>query len=656
MAFSPDFLDEIRLRLPLSGVVGRRVKLVRRGREHSGLCPFHNEKTPSFTVSDDKGFFHCFGCGKHGDVIGFVMDSEGLSFPEAVERLAGEAGLEVPRASPEEQARAARRAGLVEVLEAATRWFEANLASPQGARARDYLDGRGLAPETVKAFRLGFAPAERGRLTQALKAQGIGRDQLIEGGLVKPPEDGGEPRDYFFDRIIFPIRDRKGRVIAFGGRALGDSPAKYLNSPETPLFHKGRVLYNLDKARKAAHDNHELVVVEGYMDVIALAQAGFPAAVAPLGTAVTEDQIGELWRLAREPVLCLDGDSAGQRAAFRALGRALPILKPGNSLKFATLPVGEDPDSLLRAQGPLALRAVLGAARPLVEVLWQRETDGKPVDTPERRTALRAGLRAAAGEIRHPELREEYLAEMVGRFEALCGYRPAADRRFRRGDRGFAAGRHRTRDRDRDTDSPFLRERLGARQSPDLLRRRQEQVLLATMINHPQVLFDYQEDLAGVVFSDAGLEACRGRIVDFHAETIAAGAPGPVGSAKGPESQDELMRGAALDSDAMKCHLSEQGFSAVLKNVLSPEVYIHGTFARPDATAEAARGGLRHVLTLFHQRRSASEQEEAELRFAADPSEENLARLRAVQKLNQEGETKMADLDQLEAAGSGNGN
>jgi len=397
MAFAPEFLDEIRARVLLAGIVGRQVKLTRRGREHSGLCPFHNEKTPSFTVSEDKGFYHCFGCGAHGDVIGFVMRMEGLSFPEAVERLAGEAGLQVPQASPEERAAERRRADLYDVVEAAAAWFEERLAGAEGAEAHAYLTGRGLRAETVAAFRLGYAPDRRGMLRKALNARGLGDAQLAEAGLIKLPGAPNEaateaPRDYFFNRIIFPITDRRGRVIAFGGRALGESRAKYLNSPETPLFHKGRVLYNLARARQAAHDSGELIVCEGYMDVIAIGQAGFPAAVAPLGTAITEEQIAELWRLADEPVLCLDGDQAGRRAGFRTAERALGLLRPGRSLRFAALPEGADPDSLVQGQGPAALRTVLAAARPLSEMLWLIETDGRRFETPERQAALIAAL------------------------------------------------------------------------------------------------------------------------------------------------------------------------------------------------------------------------------------------------------------------------
>ncbi|HMB76480.1 MAG TPA: DNA primase, partial [Kiloniellaceae bacterium] len=418
MAFPPEFLDELRQRIALSSLIGRRVKLTRRGREHSGLCPFHKEKTPSFTVSDDKGFYHCFGCGEHGDAIGFVMASEGLSFPEAVERLAGEAGLEVPKTGPEEQARAQRRKGQFELLEAATAWFQDQLTGSKGQDARDYLLGRGLRPETLAAFRLGFAPAARGQLTAAMKARGFAPDALAEAGLVKPAEAGEPPRDHFFNRVVFPICDRRGRVVGFGGRTLGDSKAKYINSPETPLFHKGSHLYNLDKAVKAVSDRREVIVAEGYMDVIALAQEGFPAAVAPLGTAVTEEQLAALWRLEREPLFCLDGDSAGRRAALRAAERALPMLKPGYSLRFAFLPDGEDPDSLVKARGAQAFRDVLARALPLVDILWHREADAREVSTPERRADLRRALREAAQPIRDPELRQDYVDALRARFEA----------------------------------------------------------------------------------------------------------------------------------------------------------------------------------------------------------------------------------------------
>jgi DNA primase len=328
LAFPPRFLDEIRARLACSEVIGRRVRLVRKGREHSGLCPFHNEKTPSFTVNDDKGFFHCFGCGAHGDVIGFTMKIDHLPFPEAVERLAGEAGLEMPRQTPAERARAEVENTLQDVVEAACAWYEAQLRAPAGSAGLAYLRNRGLDEATIAGFRLGFAPDGRAALKSALLQKGFKEDLLLQAGLLVRPDDGRESFDFFRGRVMFPIADRRGRVIAFGGRVMGDGQPKYLNSRDTPLFDKGRTLYALDKARAGVAKAAELIVAEGYMDVIALHAAGFAGAVAPLGTALTEAQIEALWKLAPEPIVCLDGDAAGQRAALRAAERALPMLKP----------------------------------------------------------------------------------------------------------------------------------------------------------------------------------------------------------------------------------------------------------------------------------------------------------------------------------------
>ncbi len=342
MAFPPGFLDELRGRISLSGLVGRRVRLVRRGREFAGLCPFHHEKTPSFYVVEDKDFFHCFGCGAHGDAIGFTMRADNLDFLEAVEKLAGEAGLAVPQATPEEREKARRQKTLLETLEAAAVFYEARLWSPAGRLARDYLETRGLDPDTIRRFRLGWAPDERQALRRALAAD-YTEPLLVEAGLLHQPDEG-EPFDYFRGRVMFPIGDRAGRVIAFGGRVLGDGQPKYLNSPESPVFEKGRVLYGWSAARAATTEGRDVIVTEGYMDVIALHRAGFKSAVAPLGTALGEFQLQELWRLGPEPILCFDGDAAGQRAAARALRRALPLLRPGCSLRFSGLPAGEDPE------------------------------------------------------------------------------------------------------------------------------------------------------------------------------------------------------------------------------------------------------------------------------------------------------------------------
>src|SRR6266849_811634 len=396
MALPPGFLDELRSRISLSGLIGRRVKLVRRGREYAGLCPFHHEKTPSFYVVEDKSFFHCFGCGAHGDAIGFVMRADNLDFIEAIEKLAGEAGLPVPKATPQERERAQRQKTLLEALEAAAAFYEGQLWLPAGRRAREYLEGRGLDPETIRRFRLGWAPEDRHALRRGLTAD-FPDALLIEAGLLRREPVEGEAFDYFRNRVMFPIGDRAGRVIAFGGRVLGDGQPKYLNSPDTPLFEKGRVLYGWSAARGGAGRDAEAggpgaIVTEGYMDVIALHRAGFATAVAPLGTALTEFQLQELWRLGPEPILCFDGDAAGQSAAIRALRRALPLLRPGQSLRFASLPSGEDPDSIIRSKGRADFDQILAAARPLADMLWESEVCGAPRDTPERLAGIQRRL------------------------------------------------------------------------------------------------------------------------------------------------------------------------------------------------------------------------------------------------------------------------
>src|SRR4051794_1342420 len=448
MAFPPGFLDELRARISLSDLVGRRVRLTRKGREHAGLCPFHNEKTPSFYVVEDKGFFHCFGCGAHGDAIGYLMRADNLDFIEAIERLAGEAGLQVPQSTPQERERAQRQKTLLEALAAAAVLFEAQLWAPGGARAREYLFGRGLDEETIRRFRLGWADDDRRRqaLRRALSAE-FPEALLLEAGLLRQPEGGGTPYDYFRGRVIFPIGDRAGRVIAFGGRVLGDDVPKYLNSPDTPLFEKGRVLFAWAAARANAARATDgeapsaAIVVEGYMDVIALHRAGFATAVAPLGTALTEAQLQELWRLSPEPVLCFDGDTAGQRAALRALHRALPLLKPGRSLRLATLPPGEDPDSLIRTRGRPGFGEVLAGARPLSEMLWQSELAAGPIDTPERRADLEQRLMQAAGLIGDRVVQGEYRRFLRERLFQLGRPATAKTRTAarRRGGHAFAA-------------------------------------------------------------------------------------------------------------------------------------------------------------------------------------------------------------------------
>src|SRR4051794_28885456 len=425
MRFSPQFLDELRARLPVSDVVGRRVKLRKAGREWKGLSPFNKEKTPSFFVNDQKMAWFDFSSGKNGNIFDFVMATEGLSFPEAVERLAAQAGMPLPVVSQDEEARDRRRKTLNDIVELAAQFFQTTLASRNGAKARGYLADRGLDPATQIKFRLGYAPAERFALKEHLGNQGIPVEDMVEAGMLVAGDDIPVPYDRFRDRVMFPITDLRGRVIAFGGRALEkDVPAKYLNSPETPLFHKGANLYNGAAARQATHDGARLIVVEGYVDVIAMVSAGYPATVAPLGTALTEDQLTLLWKMSDEPVLCFDGDGAGRRAAYRALDLALPQVKPGKTVAFALLPDGQDPDDLVRSGGREAVAEVIGAARSLSDTLWMRETEGGGFDTPERRAALDHRIAEVTNVIADPSVRKYYRQDLETRIATL--FAPAA--------------------------------------------------------------------------------------------------------------------------------------------------------------------------------------------------------------------------------------
>jgi DNA primase len=594
MAFPPEFLDRLRTAVPLVDTVARHVRLTKRGGEYTGLCPFHHEKTPSFTVSDDKGFFHCFGCGAHGDVIGFVMRTEGLRFPEAVEKLAQHAGLALPQRGPEERERERRRAGLHDVVEAACAWFQEQLHTKEGRRARDYLAGRGVTNDAIATFRLGFAPDRRGALRTALNARGITDEQLAAAGLIKRPEDGGQPRDTFFNRLIFPITDRRGRVIAFGGRALGDSPAKYLNSPETDLFQKGAVLYNLDRARRAAHDGAPVVVVEGYMDVIALWQTGFPAAVAPLGTAVTQAQIQVLWRLAPEPVVCLDGDQAGQRAGFRLLERALPVLKPGYSLCFAYLPSGEDPDSLVGGQGAGAMREVLDGARPLAEMLWQQALANHRVDTPERQAGLRRDLLAAVREIQDAAVRDAYWQDMEQRFRQKFG-------RWHRG--GGRAAERRGPGAGREPARP-----APARQPVRMLRRRAEQAVLAALVHHPALIGEFADDLGAIQLECADLDTVLRALLDVAAD------------------------GTNLDSIEVCRHLRQMVTAPAVETVTNPDVSRLEPFADPAAKMDTARAGVQAFMARYRERAAQAEAREEAQRFAATMDDDSLARLEVTKR------------------------
>jgi DNA primase len=527
MSLPPGFLDELRARTPLSSVVGRRVTWdARRSNAARGdfwaCCPFHQEKSPSFHVDDRKGFYHCFGCHAKGDAIGFLREAEGMSFMEAVAELARLGGLAMPAQDPAAAARAERAKGLADWMEAAVGFYRRQLEGAKARQARAYLARRGLHPATLARFEIGFAPPDRRALTEHLAAAGAPASALAEAGLSVAPEDGGAPYDRFRDRIMFPIRDARGRCVAFGGRALSpDARAKYLNSPETPLFDKSRTLYHHGPAREAAAKSGRLAVVEGYMDAIAVAEAGMAEVVAPLGTAITEHQLAMLWRLADVPVIALDGDAAGLRAALRLVDLALPRLSPGKSLRFATMPGGRDPDELIRAEGLGAFEAALAAAEPLDAVLWRRETEGRSFDTPERRAALDAGLRATLAAIPDADVRAHYRAALADRRAAL----------FRPGDRGgdggrapVGGGRGRARPRgDRArawADGGPSEPTAGTRASrhardapPPLTARGREAAILLALANHPALLDRRGEEVAAAAFLNPDLDAVRAAIL-----------------------------------------------------------------------------------------------------------------------------------------------
>lgn len=428
MSITPQWKDELRARVTLSTLVQRSVKLTRAGREWKGCCPFHEEKTPSFYVNDQKQFYHCFGCGAHGDAIGWMVDQQGLQFMDAVKELAGMAGMEVPAPDPVQAKRAEQRASLIDVTEAAQKFFVGSLASETGKAARDYLQRRGFSPQIMREFGFGWAPDERQALPKALSTFG---EDMLEGAGMRAHNDAGERYDRFRGRVMLPIQDARGRVIAFGGRILDkrEGVAKYLNSPDTDLFDKGRTLYNLHRAAPAARQSGRVVVVEGYMDVIALANAGVADVVAPLGTALTEMQLEMLWRMVEVPVLCFDGDAAGQRAAMRAIVRALPMLAPMRSLGIVRLPAGLDPDDLIKAQGPAAMENILANPQSLVDTLWEFERDAQPLVTPEAKAGLKARLMAHVETIADPEVKGLYRRELGDRFSAFA-YPPRAPRSY----------------------------------------------------------------------------------------------------------------------------------------------------------------------------------------------------------------------------------
>jgi len=501
MSLPPGFLDELRTRTSLSQVVGRKVIWdARKSNQGKGdmwaPCPFHQEKSASFHVDDRKGFYYCFGCHAKGDAISFVRETENLGFMEAIEVLAREAGLQMPARDPQAQAKADRRTQLAEVMEQAVQYYRLQLKTGAAAQARDYLAGRGLSEAAQDRWGIGFAPDARQGVFSHLTGKSVAPDLIIDAGLAANPDGGGAPYDRFRGRIIFPIRDARGRAIALGGRAMDpNARAKYLNSPETELFDKGRSLYNMKPAREAAGKGTPLLVAEGYMDVIALAEAGFGATVAPLGTAITEDQLHLMWRISPEPVIALDGDTAGLRAAMRLIDLALPLLEAGKSLRFCIMPPGKDPDDVVRSGGAGAMQKLLDGAQPLVTLLWRRETEGKNFDSPERKASLDKQLREAIRKITDPGLRAHYGDEIKRLRWELFNARPAQNTARKQ---GTSRGQ---KSRGQGWNAAPMGATAGTKQSAlavttgDVEDQLREAVILAVLLTHPGLVLQFEDAL-----------------------------------------------------------------------------------------------------------------------------------------------------------------
>jgi DNA primase len=614
MRFPPSFVEEIKARLKVSDVVRGRVKLAKAGREWRGLSPFTAEKTPSFFVNDQKGAWFDFSAGRNGNIFDFVMETEGLSFPEAVERLAGMAGLSLPKLSRSDEAQEKARATLHDALEVAAQFFTERLTGRGGGRARDYLEGRGLAPEIQQRFRLGYAPDERFALRDHLAGKGASAEVMIEAGLLVHGDGIAVPYDRFRDRIIFPICDVAGKVVGFGGRALAkDAQAKYLNSPETRLFHKGSVLFNHHNARKAAHATDRVIVVEGYIDAIAMTAAGFPDVVAPMGTALTTEHCALLWRMAEVPILCFDGDRAGRQAAYRAIDTALPLVGPGRSLAFALLPDGQDPDELIRASGPAAMAACLAAARPLVDLAFQRETETGTFATPEQKAGLERRLRDLARSIGDPVLRRYYEAEFEARLDAAFGPAPR-QRRARRPRETRAAG-SKSRSETLATASPGRLAISASLRDSALLRPARvgiplrEALILLLILNHPGLLERHVEAIAEAELTSPEADALRIRLV------------GLVGS------------GVALSPEALRAAAAAAGLGAVTAKLDGLGAHASHWYTKPDAAEADAEIVLEQALTL-HRRAKALHRElqMAELALGMESSLANLGRLNDIRE------------------------
>src|SRR5438445_267173 len=621
MRFPPAFLDEIRDRVPISSVIGQRVAWDRKKTNASrgdywACCPFHGEKSPSFHCEDKKGRYHCFGCSVSGDHFKFLTELEGMSFPEAVEKIADMAGVPMPVRDEREEQREKERASLTDVMEMATSFFQERLQGPEGAKARAYLRDRGLTPATQQSFRLGFAPDSRNALKEHLAAKGVPKADIEACGLVRHGDDIPVSYDWFRDRIMFPIPDSRGKIIAFGGRALApDALAKYMNSPDTELFHKGNVLYNFARARKALAKGGTVIVVEGYMDVIALAQAGFENVVAPLGTALTENQLELLWRMAGEPMLCFDGDKAGLKAAWRAADMALPSVQAGRSARFALLPEGKDPDDLVKAEGPDAFRAVLADARPLVDLLWMRETAGGVFDTPERRAELGKTLRELASRIRDESTRYHYQQEMRERVQSFfSSQRPARQGRQdggRPGERGqgkpVPGGQFAKPGGGRMAITESLGQSALVKRGNEGMSVREATIIVA-LVNHPALI---DENFAHVEF----LNLANSDLQRLHAAIL-----------------DVMAHDMANDRHAVVATVERAGCAEIWGRAVELIKRARQWPALETAALDDARDALNQAVHLQRSARTLNKElKQAESALEAEPSDENFRHLIEIQ-------------------------
>ncbi|MGC6439491.1 MAG: DNA primase [Candidatus Puniceispirillaceae bacterium] len=547
MALPDDFMALLRTRVPLSSLVQKRVKLVKKGNRMNGLCPFHNEKTPSFYVNDDDGFYHCFGCQASGDAITYLREQDGMSFMEAVRHLAELAGVEVPNTMPADPARSQQRAATMDILEASARYFAHHLNTPDGAAARAYLDQRGLGDEMRSQFRLGYAPP-RG-LLQSLQQRGFSPEMIIEAGLAARSDRDGSIYESFRNRIIFPIEDRQGKVIGFGGRAMGDAMPKYLNSSEGPVFSKKMVLYGWGQARQMIRAKKPLLVVEGYMDVIAVTASGLAGALAPLGTALTDDQIKLLWRLSEEPILCFDGDAAGQKAAMRAIERCLPVLEPGKTVRIATLPDGKDPDDILKEEGREGFARILESASGLMDALWSRTAGLYDVSDPSGMAAFWQHIRNAARQIVHNQTRTAYMDEIEFRIRQI-----KASRQQQAG--GQLGGQLGGQGNNRYGNQRYGGQGYGAgygygqpmRRRPATGLEAKHKVLLALLLDHPAQAHEHFEELSALHLASESLENVKNSVLD------------------------QLIRDPDLDAAAVKHHVSISGHESLLAELAGSDI------------------------------------------------------------------------------------